>query len=128
MNGKIYAVGGKNSRGGMATGAPIASIEFLNVLNGATVWEIFTLHEVTARFAPMLGPIDDNRFLVAGGKDARGLLKDAIVVTIDDSLPDGPMGFQRISGTKEDDLGFKIEGRAINMLPLVPGQLIGIAN
>ena len=29
---------------------------------------------------------------------------------------------------KLDDLRFKIEGRAINMLPLLPGQVIGIAN
>ena len=70
MNGKIYAVGGSNGTGGVVGGAPLDSIESLNVLNGATAWEIFTLTCMSARYAPMVSPIDDRNFLIAGGKNA----------------------------------------------------------
>ena len=50
-----------------------------------------------------------------------------MVVAINDVFPNGHKVTKK-SNMKLDDLRFKIEGRAINMLPLLPGQVIGIAN
>ena len=40
-------------------------------------------------------------------------------MAVDDLLRDSHEGFD--IGEKMGDIGFKIEGRAINMLPLLPG-------
>ena len=47
-------------------------------------------------------------------------------MAVDASVPDGHREVD--TGEYMEDFGFKIEGRAINMLPLLPGQVIGIAN
>ena len=63
IDGRIYAVGGADG----TTTRMLDSIEYLKVLNGATAWEIFTLHHMTSRYAPMVCPIDKRQFLIAGG-------------------------------------------------------------
>ena len=115
----IYIVGGTVD-GKVHT----ASIERLNVLNGATAWETLHLPEMTARTGAMVSPLNEDTFLIAGGAQEETLLKDAIVVRVSE---EGLSGFVAKTGTMEHDLGFRVRGGTVNMLPLLPGQVIGIA-
>lgn len=85
LNGKLYAVSGIDS-----SKNKLNTIECLDVAGGGRKWEMHTIAALEPRSNPLVSPLTETQFMIAGGSDKEDVLVvDEFTLTAKKVLAEG---------------------------------------